>query len=108
MWILKLAAFSILAMALGFSLPYLPPMRRALQSVACEAGETFEMRTIENANESSAGWHCVDAQGRFHMSETSVHEGELAAAGISMGAGCLLAALPFGVMWLVKRRQRNA
>lgn len=101
----KLIAFLALAGALFFALPFVPPVRAGLASVACEPDETYEWKQTSYGTDVSYGWVCVDRDGRFSVSETSVRSGELAAAGLAFAGACVLAAIPFGIARLLRARR---
>lgn len=101
----KLIAWLALACALSFALPFVPPVREALGSIACEPGETYEWRQTSFGTEQSWGHVCVDREGHFSVSDTSVRAGEVAAFGLSFAGACVLAAIPFGVARLLRSRR---
>lgn len=101
----KLILFLFLACAIAFALPFIPGVAGLLGSVACTPEETFEWRQTSAGTEVSYSWVCVDPEGRFNVSDTSVRGGEVAVFGIALAVGCVIAAVPFGVARAMRRRR---
>ena len=103
MW--KFVLFLLLACALTFAVAWVPGVDRLLGSVACTPDETYAWRQTSAGTTESWSWVCVDREGRFSVSESSVRPGELAAFGLLFATSCVLAAIPFAVVWLLRRRR---
>ncbi|MBI2893829.1 MAG: hypothetical protein HYY06_09775 [Deltaproteobacteria bacterium] len=101
----KPIAFLLLACAIEVLFPFIPGVGSALGMIACDAGETFEWKQTSAGTESSWSWVCVDGEGRFEASETSVRPGEIGAFGVSLAAGAVIAAVPFAVGRAIRHRR---
>jgi hypothetical protein len=106
--LVKALAFVTISIALGWALPFLAPVRTLIAAAACDLGHTFEWKQTSAGTTTSWSWVCVDPEGRFSVSESSIDTGSALGSVIAIVAGFLLTGVVFVAVWAYRRRARGA